>query len=70
VAVGTHKMQKDLDMQRLQDKFKAPDITNLNEQLSLLGLKIHPVTADGNSSTELLQINFKEMRRHMASTSI
>ncbi|CAK9269407.1 unnamed protein product [Sphagnum jensenii] len=33
---------------KLQDKFKAPDITNLNEQLSLLGLKIHPVTADGN----------------------
>jgi hypothetical protein len=70
VAVGTHKMQKDLDMQRLQDKFKAPDITNLNEQLSLLCLKIHPVTADGKSSTELLQINFREMRRHMASTGI
>jgi OTU domain-containing protein 3 len=33
---------------RHKDKFKALHITNLNEQLSFLGLKIHPVTADGN----------------------
>ena len=30
----------------MQDKSK--DIANLNEQLTLLGLKVVPVTADGN----------------------
>jgi hypothetical protein len=30
----------------VQDKSK--DVANLNEQLTLLGLKVVPVTADGN----------------------
>jgi OTU domain-containing protein 3 len=57
---------------RHKDKFKAPDITNLNEQLCLLGLKIHPVTADGNCFYRALadQVQGKEEAhgkyRHLA----
>jgi OTU domain-containing protein 3 len=43
-----HKKRVKISRPRQQKEKKTLDIANLNEQLDLLGLKICPVTADGN----------------------